>query len=472
MNMSDTTASDRLARRPGQQGARPSAVDQAGVEKLASGSRQSKRFRSSSDETNPCSNHQSLTSTWPKFLVVTGRDEEFSRLSAITICRTIKEYIGLVENTRRLRSSSLLVQVAHKEQSTKLLELRDFAGAPVKVEPHRFFNSCKGVITSHESSRCSDDELRDWLNEYNVIHIYRKPNKQNPQLITLTFDGSILPARVSIGFEWCRVRPYIPNPKRCYNCQRFGHFSGSCRSKAACANCGSREHTHSRDSPCKEIPHCINCGGDEPAYHRGCPKWQIEKEILKIKATKDISFPQARRIAEQAAGPSYAAVLSQMARPTSLSPRSSPRQRVTLDPDHKYTKATQNTKKDSLESQSFQSNDHLERLKQQAIDDGKRHLVASLVVASQQSVPSQGAPSGDESEDNHQPMEEEAGTNTIPRPQRERENNSTSNVPKKTPFIRKQIDRSGLMAAIRPSSNHGGGPKKTPTPKEAATWKN
>jgi len=200
MNMSDTTASDRLARRPGEQGARPSAVDQAVVEKLASGSRQSKRFRSSSDEANSNNNYQSLTSPWPKFLVVTGRDE-FSHLSAITICRTIKEYIGSTENTRRLRSSSLLVEVAHKEQSSKLMELRTFAGAPVKVEPHRFFNSCKGVITSHESSRCTDDELREWLNEYHVIHIHRNHNKQNPQLITLTFDGSMLPAKVSIGFE-------------------------------------------------------------------------------------------------------------------------------------------------------------------------------------------------------------------------------------------------------------------------------
>ena len=69
----------------------------------------------------------------------------------------------------------MLVQVAHKDQSLKLLELRAFAGTPVKVEPHQFFNSCKGVVTSHESSLCSDDKLRDWLNDYNVIHIHRQP---------------------------------------------------------------------------------------------------------------------------------------------------------------------------------------------------------------------------------------------------------------------------------------------------------
>ena len=368
-----------------------------------------------------------------------------------SICRTLKESIGYVEDTRRLKSTSLLVQVAHKDQSEKLLELRTFAGAPVKVEPHRFFNSCKGVITSHESSRCTDDELRDWLNEYNVIQIHRKPNKQNSQLITLTFDGSILPAKVSIGFEWCRVRPYIPNPKRCYNCQRFGHFSGSCRAKAACANCGSREHTHSRDSPCKEKPHCINCGGDGPAYHRGCPKWQLEKEVLKLKTTKDISFPQARRIAEREAGASYASVLSQTAGPSSPSPRTSPRRRINLDPNFNYTKAGQSSQKVDLPSKA----DHMATLKQYATGVGKGHLVTSLVVASQLSVPSQRATSEQQSE-NHQPMEEVAATNTTPITTRERERDKPSMVPKPTLNFRKGLNRSSVLGPAKTPSKNGG----------------
>ena len=437
MNMSESTISDRLARPPGEQGARPSAVNQAEVEKLATGSRLGKRLRPSLDDANQNSQSASLSQTWPKFLVITGCDDGFSRLSAITICRTLKENVGYIENTRRLKNSSLLVQVAHKDQSLKLLEYKAFAGAPIKVEPHRFFNSCKGVITSHESSLCSDDELRDWLNDYNVIHIHRQPPRYSRQLLTLTFDGTVLPDRVSIGFEWCRVRPYIPNPKRCYNCQRFGHFSGSCRAKATCANCGSREHVHSRDSPCQKQSYCVNCGGDGPAYHCGCPKWQLEKEILKLKTTKDISFPQARRIAEQAAGASYASVLSQMAGPRSPSPRSSPRRRIDLDPNYNYSKAGQSLQKHKPESKTSQADDHLARIKQHAIDVGKGHLVAPSVSASQLSVPSQGAPSGVESEEIHQPMEEEAGTTTIPRPQREGAIDKISIVPKRAPLISK-----------------------------------
>jgi hypothetical protein len=68
-------------------------------------------------------------------------------------------------------------------------------------------------------------------------------------------------------------------------------------------------------------------------------------------------------------------------------------------------------------------------------------------------------------------MEEEAGTTTIPRPQREGAIDKISIVPKRAPLIRKALDKSSAMGTIKPPSKHGGAPKKTLTPKEAATWK-
>ena len=182
---------------------------------------------------------------------------------------------------------------------------------------------------------------------------------------------------------------------------------------------------------------------------------------------KDISFPQARRIAEQAAGASYASVLSQTAGPSST-PRSSPRRRVQLDPNVKYNKVDQSAK--TLESQSLPSGDHLATLKQYATGVGKGHLVASLVDASQLSVPSQRATSEEESE-NHQPMEEEAGTNTTPIPQRERERDKPSMVPKPTLNGRKGLNRSSVLGPAKTPSKNGGALKTTLTPKEAASLK-
>ena len=69
-------------------------------------------------------------------------------------------------------------------------------------------------------------------------------------------------------------------------------------------------------------------------------------------------------------------------------------------------------------------------------------------------------------------MEEEAGTNTTSRPQQERERDKPSIVPKQTLNGRKTLNRSTVLGPAKTPSNHGGAPKKTPTSKEAATWKN
>ena len=47
----------------------------------------------------------------------------------------------------------------------------------------------------------------------------------------------------------------------------------------------------------------MNSSGNHPANSRQCQAWNTEKEILKIKYTRNISFPQARKIVE-----SYTAV--------------------------------------------------------------------------------------------------------------------------------------------------------------------
>ena len=47
------------------------------------------------------------------------------------------------------------------------------------------------------------------------------------------------------------------------------------------------------------------------AYSRDCPRWKTGKEIQRIRAERDISFPEARKIVEGVAGkPSHASVLA------------------------------------------------------------------------------------------------------------------------------------------------------------------
>ena len=115
---------------------------------------------------------------------------------------------------------------------------------------------------------------------------------------------------IDVALEKCKVRPYIPNPQRCFRCQRYGHVNRTCKSRQeVCANCGSLDHISSQEHPCPSSPKCVNCQGDHPAFYKGCPKWKTEKKVQEIKVTQAVTFPEARRIAEGLIGnPSYANV--------------------------------------------------------------------------------------------------------------------------------------------------------------------
>ena len=84
---------------------------------------------------------------------------------------------------------------------------------------------------------------------------------------------------------------------RCFRCQSFGHTHKWCRNRPVCAKCSSTEHL---DVDCEaERYRCLNCGdGQTPrtAYDRNCPSLLREKEINALKATRKISFREAREL--------------------------------------------------------------------------------------------------------------------------------------------------------------------------------
>ena len=60
---------------------------------------------------------------------------------------------------------------------------------------------------------------------------------------------------------------------------------------------------------CKRPPKCVNCKEDHPANSKQCQAWHTENTILKVKYTRNISFPEARKIVDSytaAPGKNYA----------------------------------------------------------------------------------------------------------------------------------------------------------------------
>ena len=86
---------------------------------------------------------------------------------------------------------------------------------------------------------------------------------------------------------------YIPNPLRCFECQRFGHHEDRCTAAPVCAKCGKEGFCGVRSENCKGPINCVNCGKDHPAYSNKCEVWLKEKEIMKLKLKNNIPYPEA-----------------------------------------------------------------------------------------------------------------------------------------------------------------------------------
>lgn len=235
---------------------------------------------------------------FPRFFVVhSTTDEPVANLSAFFIAKTIKNFVGNNFKAKKQRTGDLFVEIETKDQGTKLLFMKKIGEMDVEVTPHRTLNYTKGVISEQELLQSTDAEIEEELSEQGVIAARRITMRRNNEEIktkhiVLTFNSTNLPDSIHAAYLHCKVRPYIPNPRRCFKCQRFGHGSMSCRGKPTCVTCGEDQHGEER---CERTPKCINCTGQHGAYSRSCPIWKREKEIISIKTKENISYPEARK---------------------------------------------------------------------------------------------------------------------------------------------------------------------------------
>nr|XP_054748746.1 uncharacterized protein LOC129254320 [Lytechinus pictus]XP_054748747.1 uncharacterized protein LOC129254320 [Lytechinus pictus] len=251
-----------------------------------------KRSRSNSnDGTEPVN--------FPRFLVIQGSDPNKPlKLSPFAINKGVQSLAGPVKSIKRLRSGDILVEVERAGQASNLLKTDKFVNIPIKVSPHKTLNSCKGVVRCPELRDCDDDEILEELADQQVIDVHRITVNQNgikkpTNTLFLTFNRSTIPSYIKVGYLRVKVDIYIPNPNRCFKCQKFGHFRSYCQLNECCENCGKDDHT----GPSCQVPSkCINCGGSHPANSRSCPKWIEEKRIQELKALGNLSYPEARKL--------------------------------------------------------------------------------------------------------------------------------------------------------------------------------
>ena len=120
------------------------------------------------------------------------------------------------------------------QQRKNLLKTTKLLGyLPVKVTPHRTLNSSKFGIKCEELDTMEEDEIKKELQPQGIIAVKRISIRYS--VYVLTIKGQNIPKRINIGYLKKETRPYIPNPQRCFQCQKFGHTKNYCKSKAVCA---------------------------------------------------------------------------------------------------------------------------------------------------------------------------------------------------------------------------------------------
>ena len=71
-----------------------------------------------------------------------------------------------------------------------------------------------------------------------------------------------------------------------------GEWHNHCTTKASQA-------VEKRNTAVMKAAKCVNCSGPHPTFSHDCPIWHKEKELLKIKYTRNLAFFEAPKIVEQ-----------------------------------------------------------------------------------------------------------------------------------------------------------------------------
>ncbi|GFV35405.1 uncharacterized protein TNCV_3204371 [Trichonephila clavipes] len=191
-----------------------------------------------------------------------------------------------------MKSSDLLVETNSSVLSKSYLSAKTFLDSPLLVTLHISLNSSRGVIFEPDLLYTSKAEILEGFSNQSVVQVRRVTLKIYIRIIPtkhiiLMFNSPKLPTTIKAGYLNCKIRPYIPNPLRCYKCQRFGHSQISCRGQLTCSRCAFVGHF---STDCTLEPKCVNCTYSHPSNSKLCPKWKTEKEIQVIKTTRTIPY--------------------------------------------------------------------------------------------------------------------------------------------------------------------------------------
>ncbi|GFU77991.1 uncharacterized protein TNCV_3109281 [Trichonephila clavipes] len=171
----------------------------------------------------------------------------FTNVSPFLIEKAFTSSVGEVKSIRKMRSGDLFREVSSSNQATALIKLQNLAHLDITVAPHSNLNFSRGVIWPADFLNVSTEKIKENMKAQKVcdarrITIRRDGQVLNTKHFILTFSTPDLPQTVKMAYIRRPVRPYIPNPLRCIQCQRYVHSKNVCRGQPTCPRCGESGH--------------------------------------------------------------------------------------------------------------------------------------------------------------------------------------------------------------------------------------
>ena len=187
-----------------------------------------------------------FSNNWSRFIVLKSNEGciPLTKLSPFVIEICIKSCARDVKNVTKLKYGGLKIECRRIQQSFNLLSLKQIHRKAMFSTPHKTLNTSRGIIRYRDEDLddLSDEEICEELASQGTIYVKRfisKRNRHTAKLNTflITFNFPTILSSIRMGLYHVKVSPYVPNPIRCFKCQKLGHGKGQCKGKLKCFKC-------------------------------------------------------------------------------------------------------------------------------------------------------------------------------------------------------------------------------------------
>lgn len=227
-----------------------------------------------------------------KIIITLSNDK--GHFHPVQVTKAIEKEIGKIKYAKLMSNRRILISTLSKKQQEMVLKMSSLGGGKIKVHVPGMAAKLRGVI-SNVPLEMSIEDVKKEIQGGKVIEAKRlQTNKSGVKLdslsILLVFEKT-MPSEVQMGWINYKVREYIPQPLRCFKCQRMGHTAQQCKWKQRCAKCGG-EHDYGKCKNDAKLK-CCNCGGEHSAAYAGCAVQKQAKEVQRYKVVNKVTYAEA-----------------------------------------------------------------------------------------------------------------------------------------------------------------------------------